>query len=445
MGSFDVVVIGAGLSGLVAAHEIARAGRTVAVLEARGRVGGRVWTEMRGDQALELGGVWTGPGQDKLKALTAELGIAFVEHGAHGGDSVYLRGEERIVSTPDSGRRDYRAIFGDGLVRAVRRLDDMAATIAPEAPWEAPDAEEWDGQTTRTWMAANMQEDYAEAIGHVIESYLIPQNEMSFLHALVYARTNGGFAGLMGFDGKPHDNEVFVGGTQQIAERLAARLGDAVTLNAPARRIESDGTGVDVTGEGGGARGAFAIIALPPVLAGRLVHAPALPPLRDYLTARFPIRGRLRMAIVYPAPFWRAAGLSGAVTGAMFSIWDGGMDGPLGMLIVQLGTAISRDLWDDPIAARQARVLAEIARCFGPEALKPREIREVYWAAEEYSRGCASACLPGAWTTYGRALRAPVGRVHFAGTECATLFISNMDGAVQSGQDTARAVLARLD
>ncbi|MFN0042068.1 MAG: flavin monoamine oxidase family protein [Alphaproteobacteria bacterium] len=444
MENFDVVVVGAGISGLVAAHEIARAGRTVAVLEARNRVGGRVWTEMRGDQPLELGGIWTGPGQDRLKALAAELGIAFVEHGAHGGNSVYLRGEERLVTRPDSGRRDYRSIFGDGLAQAVKRLDDMAATIPPEAPWDAPDAEEWDGQTMRTWMTANMQADYAEAIGHVIEAYLIPQNEMSFLHALVYARTNGGFAGLMGFDGKPHDNEVFVGGTQQIAERLAARLGDAVTLNTPARRVESDSTGVSVTGEGGGARGAFAIIALPPVLAGRLVHAPALPPLRDYLTARFPIRGRLRMTIVYPAPFWRAAGLSGAATSAMFSVWDGSMDGPLGMLIVQLGTALSRTLWDEPIAARQAKVLAELARCFGPEASKPREIREVYWAAEEYSRGCVSACLPGAWTAYGRALRTPVNRVHFAGAECATQFMSNMDGAVQSGQDTARAVLARL-
>ena len=445
MRNADVVVIGAGLSGLVAAHDIARAGRTVAVLEARNRVGGRVWTEMRGHQPLELGGAWTGPGQDRLKALAADLGIAFVEHGAHGGDSVYLRGEERLVTRPDGGRRDYRGIFGDGLVQAVKHLDDMAATVPPEAPWDAAGAGEWDGQTTRTWMAANMQADYAEAIGHVIEAYLIPQNEMSFLHALVYARTNGGFASLMGFDGKPHDNEVFVGGTQQIAERLAARLGDAVTLNAPARRIESDGTGVSVTGEGGGARGTLAIIALPPVLAGRLVHAPALPPPRDYLTARFPIRGRMRMTAVYPAPFWRARGLSGAATSAMFSVWDASMDGPLGMLIVQLGTALSRTLWDESMAARQAKVLAELARCFGPEALKPREIREVYWAAEEYSRGCVSACLPGAWTAYGRALRAPVGRAHFAGAECATQFMSNMDGAVQSGQDTARAVLARLD
>lgn len=441
----DVIVVGGGFAGLVAASEIAKRGRTVAVLEARGRVGGRIWTEMREGQPIELGGVWTGPGQDRLKTLATELGVAFVEHGKHGGDSVYIRGEERIVSTPDSGRRDYRKIFGQGLVDAVARLDQMAMTIPPEAPWTAPRAAEWDGQTTRTWMQANMPADYAEAVGHVIEGYLIPQSEMSFFHALVYARMNGGFAGLMGFDGKPHDNEVFVGGTQQIADRMAARLKGAVHLNAPVRRIAVDGTGVTVTGDGASARGTFCVVALPPVLAGRLVYAPAMPPLRDYLTARFPIRGRMRMTVVYSRPFWRAKGLSGSATTKMFMAWDSSMDGPLGALVVQLDTALSRTLYLQEKAVRQKAVLAELARCFGPEAETPEFIREVYWAAEEYSRGCVSACLPGVWSSYGSALREPVGRIHFAGAECATTFLSNMEGAVQSGQDVATAVLARLN
>jgi monoamine oxidase len=90
-------------------------------------------------------------------------------------------------------------------------------------------------------------------------------------------------------------------------------------------------------------------------------------------------------------------------------------------------------------------VVDSFARLFGPRAARPRSYVERLWADEEWSRGCYGCHMPtGAWTNYGPALREPIGPLHWAGAEYATVWNGYMDGAVRSGEETARAALERL-
>lgn len=445
MKSVDIVVVGGGVAGLFAARTVARAGKSVVVLEARDRVGGRVFSVEVAGCAVELGGTWTGPGQDRVKALAAELGIDVVEHQPDGA-GVYLSATERRVSDPNTGRRGVvGAVASDAaLVEAARRLDAMAETVPVDTPWTAERAREWDIQTFAVWAEGNLTPAVNEALTRLHEAYMGEATQVSLLNTLCYMRANGGFAGLLGLDGDPHDNEVFVGGAQQLADGLAGELGDALRLGHVARAISHSDDGVTVSGDGFSVAARRAIIAMPPTLAGRLAYDPPLPPLRDHLTQRMPIRGKIRIAVVYDEPFWRRDGLSGATMTPMVTAWAAHSTNQCGIISGLISIKASRDLSIRPADERRGIILDELVRAYGSDAAEPIGYRELYWEAEEFSRGCNSTMPPGVWTAYGQALRPAIGVIHWAGAELTLKFPGQIEGALLSGEETVQAVLATL-
>jgi monoamine oxidase len=115
---------------------------------------------------------------------------------------------------------------------------------------------------------------------------------------------------------------------------------------------------------------------------------------------------------------------------------------------VLLGFAVGEDarrLTTLSPSARRAAALSAFVRLFGPRAGAPRELIEHNWSVEPWTRGCYAGYLPpGVWSDYGAALRAPVGRVHWAGTETSEVFAGYMDGAVRSGERAAAEVAQTL-
>ena len=191
------------------------------------------------------------------------------------------------------------------------------------------------------------------------------------------------------------------------------------------------------------------IVAIPPTLAGRIVYRPLLPVLRDQLTQRVPQGTMIKAEAIYDRPFWRDKGLTGqavSTNGPMkVTLESSPQDGSPGIIAGFVGGHEGRFWSGRPVSELRRAVLQNLAAYFGPEALKPRDFIAQNWSSQQWSRGCPVGLFPpGMLLDYGAALRDPVGRIHWAGSETSTFWMGYMDGAVRSGERAAREVLAGL-
>ena len=268
---------------------------------------------------------------------------------------------------------------------------------------------------------------------------------MSLLHVLFYIRSGGGWESLVNTEGGAQQDRL-VGGLQEPATRLGSRLGEAIRLGWPVRAISHDAGGVVVAGEAGEVRAQRAIVAIPPALAGRLVYNPPLPARRDQLTQRLPGGSVVKFNLVYPTPWWRKLGLGGFVYSPdemvtmMFDATPA--DAEPGVIVGFMEAANGIDAGRLAPAERQQRVIEHAERALGRPGERAIGYVDLDWSAEEWTRGCYGAHFPpGAWTQFGPALREPVGRIHWAGTETAERWMGYVDGAIESGIRAAVEVL----
>jgi monoamine oxidase len=458
----EVIVIGAGLSGLVTASNLVAAGVEVVVVEARDRVGGRTEHGYLADGTpIELGGQWIGPGQDRMAALLDELGLdSFLAHNE--GEILLLLagGRSRMASHRGAVPPLNPFVLAD-LAQAQLRFDRLARQVPLDAPWSGPRARVHDARTFESWIRTNLHTRLGRRFFRLLAEgvFAAEPRDLSLLHALFYVHAGGDLDTLFNTDQGAQERRI-VGGSARVAEELARRLDDRVRLGSPVRRIvqtgpgagvgSDDGAGVEVEVDGGDRlRARRVVVTLPPTLAGRLVYEPALPPWRDQLTQRVPAGAVSKCYAVYDEPFWREEGLTGTsicdVGPVKLTFDNSPPSGSPGILLGFTEGDDARRMSALTPDERRAAVVRCFVRAFGPRAAAPREYLERDWAAEEYTRGCYGAHFtPGTWTMYGHALRAPVGAIHWAGAETATEWNGYMEGAVRSADRVAAEVLTEL-
>ncbi|WP_433621674.1 flavin monoamine oxidase family protein [Nocardia sp. CA-120079] len=442
----DIAVIGAGLAGLTAARQLRRAGFDALVVEARDRVGGRTLNHPIGDgKIVEVGGQWVGPGQDRVLALIDDLRLETFPTYTTGRHLFEHRGKLRRY------RGRIPLIASAALLDAyigLQRLDRMSRVVPADAPWSTARAKQWDTETVASWMRRNLHSEIARrAITMVCKAvWAADPADVSLLHLLAYLNAGGGVDSMIETDGGAQQTRI-VGGSQRISMTLAEQLGDHVLLNTPVRKIEQSQGSVVVHGDDTRILARRVIVAMSPALAGRLVYSPALPADRDQLTQRMPNGSVIKTMAVYDTPFWRADGLSGQVTAATGPVkvtFDNSPpDGHPGVLLAFLEGGDARRLGRFPVEERRDIVISSLTRFFGPAAATPIDYIEKDWSADEWTRGCYGAFMPpNTWTEYGPALRAPIGRIHWAGAETATVWMGYMDGAIRSGERAAAEITA---
>lgn len=449
----DVCVVGAGLAGLTAARTLHRAGRSVIVLEARDRVGGRCYSRpiAHADDVANLGATFVGPTQTRVLAMMSELGIAKFPVYSTGKLLWYEAGRATPYTGTIPPASNPLAVVELG-AKTLPQIDRMAATVPFDAPYEAADALAWDSITVQTWAEQNIltvegRKLFALAVEAVLS---VEPRDISFLYFLWYIHSAGSVEVLVGNAGTGSAQDFRVeGGTQLIAIRMAEQLGvgRGVLLENPVRRIAQDAHGARVGTDHVEVACRRVVVAIPPNLAGKLDYAPALSAQRMQLTQRVPVGSLIKTIAVYDTPFWRAQGLNGQVTsleGPVKVMFDASpRSGSPGVLLGFIDGDDARALDDMPAAERARAALASHVRYFGPLAARPRQYLDQVWAREVYTGGCpVGVTPPGVLTEYGPALRAPIGRIHWAGTETASNWAGYMDGAIQSGQRAAAEVLA---
>jgi len=455
----DVAVVGGGLAGLTAARDIAAAGKSVVVLEARDRVGGRVVNlKLAGGGVTEGGGEFIGPTQNRIKALADSLGVETFPTFNTGKNLLYKDGTRTPYATDGIlGAVPPIDIAGLANAAAVQAmLDDMATKVPVDAPWTAEKAVEWDSQTFESWLRKHAVIPSAKFLLDVActSIFSAQPSELSLLFVLFYIAAAGdestpGTLERLTDTANGAQERRFVGGSGQVPLKLAELLGNKVVLGAPVRSIAASGGRLTVTADSLTVSARRVIVAVPPPLAARIQYDPLLPALRDQLSQRMPMGSIGKAIAVYDTPFWRADGLNGQVvsdTGTVRSTFDNSPpDASFGALMGFIEADEMRELDSASVDEVKAAVLKDFALYFGDKAKTPTSFVLQRWNNEAYSRGGPVAYgPPGLLTKYGTALRTPANGIHWAGTETSGHWMGYMDGAVRSGERAAREVLAAL-
>jgi monoamine oxidase len=445
----DVVIVGAGLSGMIAARKVLEAGLQPLVLEADDRVGGRILTEVVEGVPLELGAQWIGDTHARMFALAAELGVqTFAQYDE--GETSYQIGGSDVLREHDFHAR-YAAELAE-LERVLRRLDALAAEVPVDAPWLAPRAAEWDAFTAGAWYDAQDLTVVARTLLEIctVGILAVPTAEVSFLHLLFTIQTCGVTSELFAESEGGAQTTRFVGGTSEIPRRLAGLIADHIVLEAPVMLIEHTADGATVHCRGGlVASGRRVIVAISPTLAGRIMYDPPLSGMRDQLTQRLPNGSAMKAFFVYDEPFWRADGFNGQLisdVGPARMSNDTCVPGDdRGVILLFLEGDQARTFGRLPEAERRTALTAELVRHFGSKAAQPNFYLDGEWSDRQWTRGCYNANHgPHVWTKYGPALTVPIGVVHWASTDTATHWSAYMEGAVDAGERAAAEVIDEL-
>ena len=445
--SCDVVVIGAGVSGLTAAHDLRQAGLSVTVLEARDRVGGRLWTQVVDGATLELGGQWVSPDQDALIKTLEELDLETYERYREG-DSVYV-GRDGVTrrftgdifpASPETQRE---------IERLIGLIDDLSTEVNPAAPWAHPRAKELDIISFWSWLTEQTGDEEArDNIALFVADAMLtkPAHTFSVLQALMMASSAGGFMRLVEAD-FILDRRV-IGGLQQVPLRLAQGLGDDVRLSQPVRRLEWSESGVIATTDSSTVTARFAIAAIPPTLHGRIDYQPPLPRAQHQLHQHLSFGLVIKVHAVYDKPFWRDNGLSGTAFSPYNLVHEAydntNHEDTRGTLVGFVSDIKAGDVLSLGPDERRKAVLESLASYYGPEALDPIVYYESDWAAEEWTRGAYAVSFDlGGLFRYGPTLREPVGPIWFSSSDLAGEGYQHVDGAIRVGRETAAAIIEK--
>ncbi|TNF42107.1 MAG: flavin monoamine oxidase family protein [Cytophagales bacterium] len=444
--STEVLIIGGGFSGLAAAKKLHENNIPFLLLEARERLGGRVYTRQFEGFYLDLGGQWIGPTQDRMYALCREYGVDYFETYNQGKNILDLA---RKIKT-------YRGVIPKlGLFALIQlawvmnKIQKMADSVSLEAPWAHPKSKVWDAMTLEDFLAQNCSNSQTRQVFQVgCETiFACDLREISLLHALFYIRSGTSLDCLINIKNGAQQHRI-KGGMQHLAEKIAERFANQIRFNSPVQQIQKIESGYRVSGEGFDLDCRHVILAVPPPLLSEINFLPGLSPEKTQLLQNYPMGRVGKCFMIYDKPFWREVGFSGQALSdestPFQTFFDcSPVDGSKGILMgFTIGSradaffALSKE-------EREQQMEAILLRYFGEKARNHFQYEDFTMTDEAWSRGCYAALMPtGAWTAWQDIYRKSEGNLHFAGTEAAERWHGYIEGAVRAGESAAEKCIS---
>jgi len=424
----DVVIVGAGFAGLVAARELNRKGVNTVVLEARDRIGGRTWTDHRLGHNLEIGGTWMHWTQPHTWAEITRYGLD-VTRGPRSEETYWLAGNELRKGSLN----DLMGLIDPGMTRLLE--DTMKWIPRPDTPLAVPGLEEIDQFSVQQMLdALDLSEDEKNAneaawVGH----FNAPLNECAYISALRWTAASAGHWHLM------HEASAIyrlAEGTETLIQSIANDVTGEIMLNAPVTSITHNRDGAEVTyRDGKQIRAQRVVITVPQNILHQLNVTPALPEnkIRPSLEktasqgvkAWIRVRGPIKPFFAYSSQHHPLAVVRTEIMGDDYAILVG--FGP---------DATKLDVTD-------AKAVSDALKVWRDD-LEVLEVGGYDWMSDPYAQETWQIQRPGQFTKYHLAQQASTGVLHFASADHANIWAGFIDGAIESGLRTAGQIHAHL-
>ena len=447
--NYDVIVIGAGLSGLHAAKILSQQGKNVLILEAKERIGGRVWTiPINGNEHLDVGGQWVAKSHLKMHELLREYRLETFP--------TYIR-EYSLISFHQAVKK-YRAIPPIplrslwALLRLMTTFERLAQKIILLTPWETPQSRELDNLTVKSWIHSKSENTLANKIfTAMLESlFCCDLDSTSMLQALIAIKSSGSLNFMIGNKNGAQEKRI-KGGAQTVCNAIMKNISATIHFNSPVTHIHQHDDYVEVRSNETHYTAKKVIVSIPLPSAKEINFYPKLPSAKQALVDAMFMASVIKYQFVYEKPFWRSSGNRNGMSLSLDGFVSGTFDNSLpnsrtGIMVAFVHANHAKELWKQPQAQRIEIVQDELSVLFGTDALNPIAVNEHTYMNDEWIKGCyAGVFPPQILSQYGSELRTPFHHIYWAGTETSTYFMGYMEGAVLSGERAANEVLNSME
>ena len=410
----DVVIVGAGFTGLSAALDFQRAGIDFLVLEARDRVGGRVEAVRNGlGELIDSGGQFFCVDMPQVTALAKARGKTFVE--------TYVDGD--FITHPSMS------------VAKAERTYHMSMAIRERMNRIEPDDPAIAGLSVADWLERQGDPtDAKAAFRSMIEGlWCLALDKVPLWHLIDNDRR---------ITNEVPELQYFLRETMQsLADDLAGDLGGRLRLNEPVVRVEHGAKGVRLATARGAIEAGAVLVALPPAMAARLAFAPVLPPALSKALGVWESGAVIKMLVRYAKPFWRERGLSGMVMWrdlpGLFAC-DTSKDSGNVALTVFVGGPLALRWRSLGEAALRGEAAARLADALGPQAADIVDLSARDWTHDRWSGGAYSDLIVDVTARDAeRIILAGAPPVYFAASEVSPSFPGYVEGAIVAGRVAA--------